>query len=91
LDAALEGGRQALRSGDVDSIRRALDELNQAYSAAGASLYQAAGAAGAGGGPGQPDGGSGNGPDTPPGGGGEPQAPKDDVVDADYEIVDEKK
>ncbi|HEV7366887.1 MAG TPA: molecular chaperone DnaK [Gemmatimonadales bacterium] len=92
LDAALEGGRQALRSGDVDSIRRALDELNQAYSAAGASLYQAAGAAGGGGGPGQPDGaGSGNGPDTPPGGGGEPQAPKDDVVDADYEIVDEKK
>jgi len=43
LDAALESGRQALRSGDVDAIRRALDELNQAYSAAGASLYQAAG------------------------------------------------
>src|ERR671939_1278613 len=43
LDAALEGGRQALRIGDVDAIRRALDELNQAYSAAGAALYQAAG------------------------------------------------
>jgi molecular chaperone DnaK len=89
LDAALEGGRQALRTGDVDSIRRALDELNQAYSAAGASLYQAAGASpggdggqGGGGGPGQP---------PPPGGGPEGAAPQEDVVEADYEIVDEKK
>src|SRR5919202_1052960 len=44
LDAALEGGRQALRTGETDGIRRALDELNQAYSAAGDSLYQADGA-----------------------------------------------
>ncbi len=53
LDAALESGRQALRSGDGAAIRRALDELNTAYSAAGASLYQAAGAGtqGEGGGP----------------------------------------
>jgi molecular chaperone DnaK len=89
LDAALEAGRQALRTGDVDSIRRALDELNQAYSAAGASLYQAAGA-GASGGPGEPSGG----PDQPPSPGGsgpEAGAPQDDVVEADYEIVDEKK
>ena len=89
LDAALEGGKQALRSGDADGIRRALDELNQAYSAAGAALYQAAGTASPGG-PGQPDSG-GQGPGAGPGGGGEPQAGPDDVVDADYEIVDEKK
>jgi molecular chaperone DnaK len=89
LDAALEAGRQALRTGDVDSIRRALDELNQAYSAAGAALYQAAGA-GAGGGAGQP-GGGGPGQPPPPGGGPEGGAPPEDVVDADYEIVDEKK
>jgi molecular chaperone DnaK len=86
LDAAMEGGRQALRSGDADAIRRALDELNTAYSAAGASLYQASGAAGSEGG------GSG---EAPGGGPGEPapaaQAGADDVVDADYEIVDEKK
>jgi molecular chaperone DnaK len=85
LDAALEAGRQALRTGDVDSIRRALDELNQAYSAAGASLYQAAGAAGGTGG--QPNSG---GPSQPPGGS-EAEAPKEDVVEADYEIVDDKK
>jgi molecular chaperone DnaK len=90
LDAALEGGRQALRTGDVDGIRRALDELNQAYSAAGAALYQAAGTAGgAGGGPGQ-SGGPGQPP--PPEGGAQPGGtPPDDVVEADYEIVDEKK
>ncbi len=83
LEAAIESGRQALRSGDAGSIRQALDELNTAYSAAGASLYQAAGA-------GQP--GDSAGPaDTGSAG---PQAeapPQDDVVDADYEIVDEKK
>jgi molecular chaperone DnaK len=80
LDGAMEAGRQALRSGDSDGIRRALDELNSAYSAAGAALYQAAGSS-------QP-GGAG-----PAEAGGQPQAeaPAGDVVDADYEIVDEKK
>jgi molecular chaperone DnaK len=81
LETALESGRQALRTGDSAEIRRALDELNAAYSAAGASLYQAAGAGQAPGGPAD-------------GGTAEPQAetpPQDDVVDADYEIVDEKK
>jgi molecular chaperone DnaK len=90
LDAALEAGRQALRTGEVDSIRRALDELNQAYSAAGASLYQAAGA-GSGGGTGEPTGGGPGQPPPPGGGGPEAGAPQDDVVEADYEIVDEKK
>jgi molecular chaperone DnaK len=81
LDSALEEGRQALRTGATDGIRRALDELNAAYSAAGASLYQAAGAA-------QPDGGG-----AAEAGGPTPQAeqPQEDVVDADYEIVDDKK
>jgi molecular chaperone DnaK len=85
LDAALEAGRQALRTGETEGIRRALDELNQAYSAAGASLYQAAGT-GTPGGAGEPSGGS-----QTPGGSQEPGTPPDDVVEADYEIVDEKK
>src|SRR5438093_4658455 len=42
LDAAVEAGRQALRAGDPAGIKKALDELNGAYSAAGATLYQAA-------------------------------------------------
>jgi molecular chaperone DnaK len=87
LDAALEGGRQALRTGEFDGIRRALDELNQAYSAAGASLYQAAG-----GGSGQPgSGGESQGGPTGQEQGGESARRQDDVVEADYEIVDEKK
>jgi molecular chaperone DnaK len=78
LDAAVEGGKQALRTGDADGIKVALDELNSAYSAAGASLYQSA-------------------QSTP--GAGEPSAQaageaskaKEDVVEADYEIVDDSK
>jgi molecular chaperone DnaK len=79
LDSAVEAGKQALRTGEPDGIRKALDELNAAYSAAGAALYQAEqgatsaeGTAGAQAGAEQPAG-------------------QDDVVEADYEIVDEKK
>jgi molecular chaperone DnaK len=79
LDAALEAGKAALRAGDPAGIRTALDGLNAAYSAAGASLYQAAQGAGAA---------AGAGPQTGPSA--EPGA-KDDVVEADYEIVDENK
>jgi molecular chaperone DnaK len=84
LDAALEGGKQALRTGEQDGIRRGLDELNAAYSAAGASLYQAGQAqeqaAGAGAGPT---------PGAEPAG--EGAGGQEDVVEADYEIVDDKK
>ena len=52
--------------------------MNVAYSAAGASLYQSASSGGAE----QP------GSSEP---GAEPQKPKDDSVDADYEVVDEGK
>jgi molecular chaperone DnaK len=79
LDSALESGKAALRTGEADAIRRGLDELNAAYSAAGASLYQSAqGQAGPEGQPaaGQPS---------------EPAGQPEDVVEADYEIVDDKK
>ncbi|HEY8104710.1 MAG TPA: molecular chaperone DnaK [Gemmatimonadales bacterium] len=80
LDSALEAGKAALRTGDAAGIRTALDALNAAYSAAGASLYQAAqGGAGP-----APEGGPQAGPSGQPGA-------KDDVVEADYEIVDEGK
>ncbi len=77
LDNALEGGKGALKTGDPDLIRRALDELNAAYSAAGASLYQSAQSTS------EP---------TPDGAGAaEGAAPAEDVVEADYEIVDDSK
>src|SRR5438034_7300626 len=82
LDKAVEGAKQALRSGNADEISRALDELQQAYSAAGASLYAAQRGAGTpGGSADQPAGGA-------EAGTGEK---KDNVVDADYEIVDDDK
>ena len=85
LDSALESARQALRSGDASAIRSALDELNTAYSSAGSALYQAAGAA-------QPSGGGAGGEGQPSGQPSEAgQRAQDDVVEADYEIVDEKK
>src|SRR5882762_3136296 len=81
LDKAVEGAKQALRAGAADEISKALEELQQAYSAAGASMYAAQ--RGAGGAPGaeQPAGGAETGS----------AEKKDNVVDADYEIVDEDK
>ena len=83
LDGAVTAGREALRVGDQAGIKSALNELNAAYSAAGASLYEAANASGGSGTTGQEesnaqaDGASG--------------PAKEDVVEADYEIVDEEK
>ncbi|MES2306867.1 MAG: molecular chaperone DnaK [Gemmatimonadota bacterium] len=75
LDQAVEAGKEALRTGDTDKIRTALDALNVAYSAAGASLYQNASSSEA---------------EAPAGGEASADAPpKDDAVDADYEIVDD--
>src|SRR3989449_5346181 len=90
LDGAVDGAKKALRSGNPDEISRALDELQQAYSAAGAALYAAtrgASGAGAGGGPGAPEGEPAAG--AQPGGAAGGQ--KENVVEADYEIVDDDK
>jgi molecular chaperone DnaK len=81
LNAGIDAAKQALRSGAAAEIQKALEELTQAYSAAGTALNQAAQAAGKSEGA------------PPPGGdstaGGEQK--KEDVVEADYEIVDESK
>ena len=86
LDAAIQQSQQALRSGNADEISKALEELQQAYSAAGASLYAARGA-GTG-----PEGAAQGAEGAAQGADGQPGAKKDEnVVDADYEIVDEDK
>src|SRR5256712_6044159 len=84
LGAAIQPGQQALRSGNADEISKALDELQQAYSAAGASLYAARGTgAEAGAGPS-------TGADGQPGAG--DSMKKDEKgVDADYQIMDDDK
>ncbi len=81
LDAAVEGGRKAHRSGDPSEIDKALEELTQAFSAAGSSIYQenAAQAEQATQDTGGPTDGDAEG------------AGEEEVVEADYEIVDEPK
>ena len=81
IDAAVERARKALRGDDMNEIRAAQEELSKAYSEAGQAFYQqqaqAEGAPAAEGAAPQGDAGAG--------------AKQDDVVEADYEIVDDKK
>ena len=79
LDAALETGKESLRTGDANAIKSALDGLNTAYSTAGAAMYQNQQASAEQGAP------ETAGAEQPSG------AKQDDVVEADYEIVDDKK
>jgi molecular chaperone DnaK len=81
LDAAIESAKSALRAGDGGQIASALEELSQAYSAAGASLYQASQAQEA---EASAEGGADAGADEAPEG-------QEEVVEADYEIVDDSK
>ena len=94
LNTALERGRKALKTGDTSEIRSANEELQRAYSAAGAAIYQAQQASSAPGADagfsGGATGGAGFADDATSqatGGG----APADDVVEADYEIVEDEK
>ncbi|MBK9979329.1 MAG: molecular chaperone DnaK [Gemmatimonadetes bacterium] len=82
LDGAVERARKAHRGDDMAEIKAALEELNNAYQEAGRSLYAQQQAAGE-----QPPAG-----EPAADGAGTQQPPKgDDVVEADYEIVDESK
>ncbi len=80
LDSSVDGAKQALRSGDDEEIKRALEELSQAYSAAGASLYQEAQSQ-------STESSESEGGDTA-----DAEAKEEEeVVEADYEIVDDSK
>ena len=85
LDSSVEGAKAALRSGNADEIAKALEELQQAYSAAGASLYAASRGAGAGSESAAGDAAGGPRSRRPV------VPPKEGAVDADYEIVDDDK
>jgi molecular chaperone DnaK len=95
LNNALERARKALKQNDIGEIRAAQEELQQAYSAAGAQIYQAQQAAGAGAGPdagftGGATAGAGFEGDATAQAGGAPHR-DEDVVEADYEIVEDEK
>ena len=90
LDTAVERARKAHRGDDAAEIKAAMEELTAAYQEAGRSLYsQAQSEAPSQEAPPSGDaGGTSAGGDGAAGGGG---AKPDDVVEADYEIVDDKK
>jgi len=86
LDASVERARKALRGDDLTEIRSAQEELSKTFGEAGQSFYaqnQAAEGAAAGGAE------QASGPQADGSAGG--AKPADDVVEADYEIVDDKK
>ena len=85
VDAAIERARKALRADNLDEIKAAQEELNRAYSEAGQTFY-AQSQAQPGGAPGGEPAGAGTTGSTSQG-----ATPKEDVVEADYEIVDEGK
>jgi molecular chaperone DnaK len=77
LEDAVESAKKSLRSGASEEIKQALEELSQAYSAAGASLYQEAQAQSAERDEAAPEGAT--------------ESKEEEVVEADYEIVDDSK
>ena len=82
IDASIERSRKALRGDDMTEIRSAQEELSKAYSEAGQAFYQQQTADAS------PDGGAPQADGAPAGGA---EAPNEEVAEADYEIVDEKK
>ena len=86
LDGAVEQAKEALKGDELATLNSARDELMQAFSAAGQEMYQSQ-AAEAEAGDGDAEGeGTEKGADEDGGS----EAAADDVVEADYEIVDEE-
>src|SRR5687767_5164664 len=79
VDAAVERARKALRGDDMGEVRAAQEELTRVFSEAGQAFYAQQQP--------QPGGETGAPPGAQDAGGQKP----DDVVEADYEIVDDKK
>jgi molecular chaperone DnaK len=85
LDAAVERSRKALRGDDMNEIRAAQEELSRAFNEAGQSFYSQSQSGGPTGG------GEAGGPTADTGAGAQGGKPQEDVVEADYEIVDDSK
>ena len=87
LEGSVERARKALRGDDMGEIRAAQEELSKSFNEAGQSFYAQSQASGsAAGAEGTVDG---QGPSADAGGSG--SKPADDVVEADYEIMDDAK
>jgi molecular chaperone DnaK len=86
LDGAVERARKALRGDDLAEIRSAQEELTRVFQEAGQAFYQQQQPQSQ---PGSGDAGTSGGGETA--GAGAATGARDDVVEADYEIVDDDK
>ncbi|HSJ08522.1 MAG TPA: Hsp70 family protein, partial [Longimicrobiales bacterium] len=87
VDTALERARAALKQDDLAELNASKEQLMQAFSAAGQQFYQSQAQAPEG----APDmSGMGEQPDIETSQATSSARPEDDVVEADYEIVDDK-
>ncbi len=83
LDTSVERARKALRGDDMNEIRQAQEELTKTFGEAGQSFYAQSQA--------QSQPASAPEPEAGQASGSTGSRPADDVVEADYEIVDDKK
>ena len=81
VEEAIAGTRKAMESGGIDEINKAVDQLTQASHKLAEAMYKSSA-------PGPGAGGQGPGPEEPAGDG---KKPKDNVVDAEFVDVDDKK
>jgi molecular chaperone DnaK len=89
LEAAVGRVNEAIKAGETGEIKSSTDALQQTWQQVSSEIYQQAGAQAGGARHGGPGGGAQYGPS-----GGEPQREEkggEDVIDADYEVVDEDK
>jgi molecular chaperone DnaK len=87
LDSSVERARKALRGDDINEIKAAQEELSKVFAEAGQSFYAQTQSQPGDGGAGTDSGAQGGAPGASGQAGGKPE----DVVEADYEIVDEGK
>jgi molecular chaperone DnaK len=88
VEDAIKDVREKLAGTDSDAIKKATDELQNRFQAISAELYKQAASQKPGPQPGDPTGSSGGAAGGPGGG---PSKADDNVVDADFEVVDEDK
>jgi molecular chaperone DnaK len=87
VEGALEATRKAMSGGSVEEISKATDTLTQASHKLAEAMYKSQSGAPGGGAPGGTPGGDGAGP----GAGAGAEKPKDNVVDAEFVDVEDKK
>ncbi|HZS54405.1 MAG TPA: Hsp70 family protein, partial [Bryobacteraceae bacterium] len=84
VESAVEDVKKAMAEGGLDKIKSATDKLTTASHKLAEAMYKSQSAGG-------PNGAAGQGPGTDGAQGGQQQQPKDNVVDAEFVDVDDKK